>query len=75
VLCDLHAKETGNKWDDADGYLHHDGFLPGEVMQWAELSADNPLVMKPDVCEERLSVVNDEGSSFEEIAKLIEDSL
>jgi hypothetical protein len=43
VLCDLHAKETGNEWeraefDENDCYLRASGYLPAEVSAWAGLS-------------------------------------
>ncbi len=47
VLCDLHAKETGNEWQNTepDGGQWYQGLcftLPKVVMEWAGLTDDNP---------------------------------
>lgn len=43
VLCDLHSKETGEKWQDIK-YLYEDAGLPSEVIEWAGLERSNPKV-------------------------------
>jgi hypothetical protein len=72
VLCDLYAKETGYEW-----ICFHQVLLPPEVMEWAGLSNTDPhYVVADEETGERnitLSRVNDEGSSFEDIAQLIEE--
>lgn len=38
VLCDLHAKETGNKWESKHylhEYLNSKSALPKQVVEWA----------------------------------------
>lgn len=55
-------------------------FLPPEVMEWADIHSPDPKVeIKQSLIGEKtiraLSLLNDEGSSFAEIAKLIEDQL
>lgn len=74
VLCDLHAKETGNTWTEDNVYLGRVGFLPEEVKKWAGLDDSNPEVtlgFTPD----SLSSLNDTHHRFPEIAQLIEQSL
>lgn len=56
VLCDLHAKETGNRWtpnsylnsrgedERLDHYMGCSAQLPSAVRDWAELSAIDPVV-------------------------------
>jgi hypothetical protein len=81
VLCDLYAKEHKDvDWDvDGDdyGFLDEIQILPLKVMQWAGLSHTDPhYVVADEETGERnitLSMVNDEGSSFEDIAQLIEE--
>lgn len=89
VLCDLHSKETGTKWHrgsyphktgDPDlayhtiTYLKMEGVLPDEVCLWAGISDPDPKVGcgEPPV---KLSKLNDDGASFEEIAGWIEGCL
>jgi hypothetical protein len=84
VLCDLYAKEHDDvEWDESNGddygFLDEIQILPIKVMQWAGLSNTDPhYVVADEETGERniyLSMVNDEGSSFEEIAQLIEAQL
>lgn len=75
VLCDLHAKETEQKWEvDYVGgnYLNHCGNLPLAVRDWAGLGSANPKIEG-----DWLSNYNDNepGKSFAEIADLIEKHL
>jgi hypothetical protein len=73
VLCDLHAKETGGTWTTVvrepgrkKAYFDTTYYLPGEVQRWAGVAGDNPA---------GLGARNDDGASFEEIAKIIEAEL
>lgn len=55
-------------------------FLPPEVMEWAEITSPDPkLEIKQTLIGERtiraLSLLNDEGSSFADIAKLIKEQM
>jgi hypothetical protein len=79
VLCDLHAKETGNVWKGEDGvllpkkkkYEEQTAVLPKVVQRWAELPHNNP-----DIPGRRsLASLNDAGKTFIEIADLIETTL
>ena|SRR5689334_5253523 len=75
VLCDIHSKETGKKWENRNMYFNADTVLPQEVMDWAGLDDDNPKVYY-DIGLEHLSELNDERNcSFKEIADLIEKEL
>lgn len=50
--------------------------LPREVMDWAGLDSDNPLLPSLSLLMPRsCSVVNDEGNTFPEIAAAIEGDL
>jgi hypothetical protein len=91
VLCDIHRKETGKgNWDfqssngeicyniDARDYT---AFLPKEVCEWAGIKEEDPRVLLSD--EENpaeknmssLSSLNDSGTSFSEIADIIEENI
>ena len=72
VLCDLHSKETGNKWN-AGHYLEHDGVLPIEVVDWATLPDGDPDIKSNNGVT--LSDANDRGQSFKQIANIIENQL
>ena len=81
VLCDLYAKETGTKWkvhttedDEPFTYYSFDdcgSCLPDSVEKWAGLAMPNPHVKG----ESSLAELNDGGSTFTEIAQLIEENL
>lgn len=91
VLCELYRQEVGGEWrGDPDGYEDngvtvfwagrgHDysaTVLPAAVRKWAGLVNNSPAV-RPDkeVVEVELAHLNDHGSSFAEIADLIEEHL
>jgi hypothetical protein len=86
VLCDLHAKETNQKWTDANDYLGCYHALPAEVCTWAELplpddndhigddiQAYNPFINLSPTNMRSLSGLNDSGHSFNDIATAIEE--
>jgi len=84
VLCDLHSKATGNQWEGDYGvklYGQHDCLPPSCVVQWAGLKEESPYVKiqvsenPEDTMTQPLSELNDNGSTFEEIADLIEEQL
>lgn len=88
VLCDLAVKEGGvltigvdtSMPDELDETsVIYDGYqfdLPPSVMGWAGLDASNPKIQAPgDEGKAYISDVNDGGTSFEEIADLIEKEL
>ena len=77
VLCDLHAKETGTRWVDyaeegwLSDYLDDDLALPNEVIEWAGLKGQDPVI-----CSDFISTYNDnKGYSFNRLADLIEKHL
>jgi hypothetical protein len=48
----------------------HSGDLPAKVMRWAGIKSEDGVIRSTDEC---LVAINDEGSSFEKIADIIED--
>lgn len=85
VLCDLYKKETGNGyWNqypegcyefvDISG-VKMNYTLADPVVAWAGLEDNNPDVTIEDTAERALGSLNDEGYTFEQIAKLIEEQL
>jgi hypothetical protein len=73
VLCDLHAKETGNHWvgvEDSNErkYFDEPGFLPQEVKNWAEMNSHDGSLGGTT-----LAYLNDNsGFSFKSIADIID---
>jgi hypothetical protein len=81
VLTDIYIKEIGRDWEeDSSCYVFNGcgGLLPSEVMKWAGLESeeawDNTLRMSDEEYNS-LSVMNDSGRTFEEIAEVIEREL
>ena len=77
VLCDLYGKEHNVEWKLAeDDYSNNYEFqeeperLPLLVIEWAGVKQDYP-----EICETSLAELNDTGSTFNEIADLIEKHL
>lgn len=74
VLTDLYIKENKLEWvpgKHGDYFFNGTaGTLPRAVSEWAKLGSDNPLVD-----DRSLAGWNDSGTSFEEIADLIEEGL
>ena len=73
VLCDLYGKAVGPEWETTFGEragiqsMHRvDTLLPIQVQKWADLMLPNPL---------DLAAMNDNGSTFEELANIIERDL
>jgi len=69
VLTELASRDGAleRSMDDYAGC----GFLPGQVITWAEMDSDDPMV--PGEYEQQsLSSLNDDGTSFAEIADMIE---
>jgi hypothetical protein len=85
VLCDIYSKEMGVEWGKREsGAIEFDGsttVLPPRVAEWAGLSGPyihNPAVRigeGEDEHEMQLAELNDTGSTFAEIADLIEAQL
>jgi len=80
VLCDLYAKENNVDWKkdkDFDEYtmFGYVGKLPEHVVKWAGLNNQSPEVKDDNGNCVFLINLNDTGSTFREIAGLIEKSL
>lgn len=85
VLCDIYAQEHNVSWNKDNWKTYQtlygsSDYLPAAVVNWAELESNNPYVNFFD--EEdgtsyllELSELNDDGRTFSEIAKLIEEQL
>jgi hypothetical protein len=74
VLCDLHSRATGNKWNEY-GYLGMNSLLPNEVINWVGLSCSN-LYLTFDGQRLSLTHLNDHLKlNFNQIADLIEEGL
>jgi len=74
VLCDLHAKVTGEEWEmfsysPREHYLGEEAALPNEVMDWAELNHKNPKYFGG---YGSLAQANDGGKNFKQIANIID---
>jgi hypothetical protein len=84
VLCDLYSKDTGTEWEvnhTADAkpipfysFVNEGSFLPIAVVNWAGLEKSSPEVIALEG-EAELAQLNDSGSTFTQIAQLIEDQL
>lgn len=75
VLCEVYQKDTGNLIEEINEngdyvYGWEDEFLPEPVAQWAEVGSEDP-----SACGAKLSSLNDNGMSFEEIASVIEKNI
>lgn len=81
VLCDLHAKTNGGKWEEDPDfitprlYLGSDALPPEAVFEWAGLDDMSNTEIISDGEEWRLTYFNDGGASFAEIADAIEAQL
>jgi len=73
VLCDLHAKETGNNWSSErrSRYFRESVGLPHEVIVWAEISHCDPIIGGYSAT----SLNDEEKKSFVQIANLIQRHL
>jgi hypothetical protein len=78
VLCDLYRKENQLEWEPSTHYKNAYVFqdmvtvLPLSVMEWAGLEEVNPY---PNGGRFTLGELNDQGSTFNEIAYVIEHQL
>ena len=76
VACDLYAREKGLSWfEDCElyfvGLTESGGILPNTVRDWLGLNSGDGG-FNGETGLNFLSVMNDNGSTFDEIAKLIE---
>jgi hypothetical protein len=77
VLCDLYGKENNVEWNLANNghnyeFQEFESYLPSSVRKWADLEYCNPPVNDE---ESTLVRLNDSGSTFEQIADVIEKQL
>jgi len=77
VLCDLYAKENNVEWNLANNghnyeFQEFESYLPSSVRKWADLEYCNPPVNDE---ESTLARLNDNGTTFNEIADVIEKQL
>jgi hypothetical protein len=77
VLCDLYGKENNVEWEHSsykDAYMFQNtmAVLPLSVVEWSGVEDGNPLVNGEPFT---LSGLNDQGSTFNEIADVIEHQL
>ena len=75
VLCDLHSKETGHKWEETChthlSYYDSYNILPDNVVEWAGLHSNVPVIDY-----KFLHTYNDGLEyNFQEISDLIEKHL
>ena len=74
VLCDLYGKAVGPEWEAGLGSgwagiqaMHgQENTLSFKVQEWAGIDSPNPI---------DLAAMNDNGSTFEELANIIEEGL
>lgn len=79
VLTDLYVK-AGNKervitGDDEDAYTDYvwdDDLLSERVRKWAGLAECNPLLIEGSTVDGHAATLNDNGTTFREIAQLID---
>lgn len=71
VACDLYAKEKGIQWN-RDHILGHGGILPFEVSKWLGLGSKDGGFKDANGVADYLTVRNDQGATFEDIADIIE---
>ena len=78
VLCDIYSKETGTQWEpDFNGrfslFYGESNYLPEVVKEWAGLDRQNPWVNTSEGAITELAYLNDNGTTFSEIAQMIEE--
>ena len=74
VLCNLHAQahpKIAAKQKDSESYMGESEILPDAVMEWSEVNTRNGL-FGDDSGRSTLASLNDAGTSFSELAKIIE---
>ena len=77
VLCNIHAQENPHlaiKQTDNRSYFGQMEFLPVEVTEWARIG-DSQLYVIIDGENVHLAEHNDDGTSFEKIAKAIDEQM
>ena len=76
VLCDLYIKENHLEWELVNnrnyyGFQYKVADLPPSVVEWSGIPSHNLM----DISERTFANLNDTGSTFNEIADVIEEQL
>lgn len=69
VLCDLHAKKTGRSWR-GEKYMNKTSTLPRTVQVWSGSDSWGRIGSN-----ESLVMLNDNGTTFKQLARIIEETL
>ena len=72
ILCEVHAKETGQSFSEDDSYLGDLRVLPSKVMEWSGISDSEGGHILIHNKEHLLTAHNDAGVSFNVIADALE---
>ena len=77
VLCDLYGKENNVEWNLANNghnyeFQDHPACPPLSVVEWAGFGSSNPYICSRSLT---LGELNDNGSTFNEIADIIQEHL
>ena len=78
VLCNLHAQtfpSVAAKEKAVESYRGSTGALPKTVRRWAGLKSDIGAFLAEDGFMSSLAELNDDGTSFKKLAKIIEAKL
>lgn len=84
VLCDIYAKETelgswsGNNFKVNTNHFNHIAVLPQDVLKWAGLRFNNPLIDHSNEYIKSIAEVNDHESpsgTFKEVIEIIKEQL
>ncbi len=78
ILCDLYSKSSGVNWTNtglSDKYSIHENqdTLPKPVMKWSGIDSASGAFINSENMRSSLTGLNDRGSTFEEIADIIEE--
>lgn len=73
VACDIYRKEVGGKWVHGR-FLQERDVMPDKVSGWFGFPCPNPWIVLPNGASTGLADKNDSGSTFGQIAKLIEEN-
>lgn len=71
VLTDIACKKGVADWSD----LPNNGTLASHIVEWCGLPDVNPDIKSPHSDHDLIASYNDEGATFQEIAKIIEEQL
>ena len=77
VLCDLYGKENNVEWKLVDAGIYYEfqdkkACPPLSVVEWAGFGSSNPYICSRSLT---LGELNDNGSTFNEIADIIQEHL